>query len=183
MCRVYSLWHEEKRIVEAWTERNTLQKHTLPFLPSIYFSLEYHQGRRLLFNFGGARDILLLKCPDRDILRQKCPDRDILQSKMSRSGHFRLEMGFITKMSRSGHFSLKMSRSGHFRPEMGFVTKMSQSGHFRGKSRPKPSIGQDLAWVIWYRGPRPSNMLGLGQDLALAVYLPNIYVLYMYMQS
>ena len=72
-------------------------------------------GAPFAIQYWGARDILLLKCPDRDILRQKCPDRDILQSKMSRSGHFRLEMGFITKMSRSGHF----------RPEMGFTAKMS----------------------------------------------------------
>ena len=83
--------------------------------------------------------------------------RDILQSKMSRSGHFRLEMGFITKMSRSGHFG----------PKMSFTAKMSQSGHFRGKSI-------DLSQA------RPSNMLGLGQDLSLAVYPPNLYVLYMY---
>ena len=31
-------------------------------------------------------------------------------AKMSRSGHFTLEMGFTTKMSRSGHFTLEMDR-------------------------------------------------------------------------
>ena len=37
----------------------------------------------------------------------KCPDRDIFSIKMSRSGHFSLNVPFTAKMSRSGHFTLE----------------------------------------------------------------------------